>query len=393
MTTLSDPLLEGHVRHYANFAEADRTRILAAVIKNYARSVDPSDPGRYAQWQAAVDDLANPLNDGLVRSHAQRLAQRNRPPANFGARSLLSEIGAAVQQTAMTAEEQLGLALDMHEQGLAPVLTYAFNLWVATAADPKTLGRRLAELTIMGLYRLAEAQKPPPDTTLLGSGSAADVIRTGGRVHKYPRNYAAREVLLPLEFANYQVLAQTCLHDRVATNAVFDPSTRILSHDFVPGNDGESMLRTGCPPNLQQRSDLRSLHAALLCELPEHHLVLDLHPGNFVWNPTSARWVLVDIGPIPVVGSEEYAAEDFTAYYIHTWQNRLAREHAEPIRSIDFSLIPMADAVPSRPDYEPYGGRQAVLHDLVTAGMSVVDVDSARFWRRSRRSTPGSGSK
>ncbi|MEV0774051.1 hypothetical protein [Nocardia salmonicida] len=360
MTTLPDTLLEGHVRHYANFAEPDRTRILAAVIKNYARSVDPSDPGRYAQWQAAVEDLANPLNEDLVRSHARRLAQRTRPPPKFGARSLLSEIGAAVQQTAMTAEKQLGLALDMHEHGLAPVLTYAFNLWIATAADPKTVGRRLAELTVMGLYRLAEAQKPPPDTTRIGSGSAADVIRTGGQVCKYPRNYAAREVLLPLEYANYQILAQTCLSDRIPTDADFDPGTRTLSHDYVPGDDGESILRSGSPPNLQQQSDLRSLHAALLRELPAHRLILDLHPGNFVWNRASARWVLVDIGPIPVVGSEEYATEDFTAYYAHTWQNRLTREREEPIRSIDYSLEPVVDAVPSRPNHDPYDVGQAV---------------------------------
>ncbi|PKV80478.1 hypothetical protein [Nocardia fluminea] len=338
MTTLPDSLLEGHVRHYANFAEPDRTRMLAAVIKNYARSVDPSDPGRYAQWQAAVDDLANPLNEDLVLSHARRLAQRTRPPPKFGTGSLLSEIGAAVQQTAMTAEEQLGLALDMHEHGLGPVLTYAFNLWIARAADPKTVGRRLTELTVMGLYRLAEAQKPPPDTTLIGSGSAADVIRTSGRVHKYPRNYAAREVLLPLEFANYQVLTQTCLHDRIATNAAFDASTRILYHDYVPGDDGESMLRSGFWPNRQQQKDLRSLHGALRCELPERRLVLDLHPGNFVWDAARARWVLIDIGPIPVVGSEEYGVDSFTSYYTHTWLNRLDREHAEPIRSIDYSV-------------------------------------------------------
>lgn len=347
MTTLPDTLLEGHIRHYANFSEADRTRILAAVIKNYARSVDTSDPGRYAQWQAAIRDLTYPLTKELVESHAGRLAKRAGRPPNFGAQSLLADIGAAAQQTAMTAEEQLGLALDMHEQGLAPALTYAFNLWVTCTVEPKTVGRRLAELTVMGLYRLAEAQNPPPDTVLLGSGSAADVIRTGARVCKHPRNYAAREVLLPLEFANYQILAQTCLHDRIPTNAAFEPSTRILCHDYVPGDDGESMLRSGFWPNLQQREDLRSLHSALLCELPEHRLVLDLHPGNFVWDASNARWVLVDIGPIPVVGSEEYGVEDFPVYYTHTWVNRLAREHAEPIRSIDYSVGFSADLAPS----------------------------------------------
>ncbi|MFD6221205.1 hypothetical protein [Nocardia asteroides] len=349
MTALPDTLLEGHIRHYANFSEADRTRILAAVVKNYARSVNTSDPGRYAQWQAAIHELTNPLTGELVESHAGRLAQRAGLPPTFGVRSLLADIGAAAQQTAMTAEEQLGLALDMHERGLAPVLTYAFNVWVTSAVEPMTVGRRLAELTVMGLYRLAESQRPSPGTTLLGSGSAADVIHTGTRVCKQPRNYAAREVLLPLEFANYQILARTCLHDRIPTNAAFEPSTRILCHDYVPGDDGESMLRSGCRPNLQQREDLRSLYGDLLCELPEHRLVLDLHPGNFVWDATSARWVLIDIGPIPVVGSEEYGVAGFPDYYTHTWLNRLAREHAEPIRSIDYSIGSSADVAPSSP--------------------------------------------
>ncbi|MGQ4600798.1 hypothetical protein [Nocardia sp. R6R-6] len=340
MTTLPDEVLQGHLRHYADFAEADRTRILAAIIKNYGRSVDHSDLDRSTQWHTAIQNLStNPLTAELVESTARLLSNRAAgPPSKFRARSLLTDIGAAVQQVPVSAEQQLGLALDLHKQGLAPVLTYAFNRWIIPAVEPQAVGRRLAELTVMGLYRLAEADAAATDATLLTSGSAADVIRTGSRVGKHPRNYAAREVLLPLEFANYQALAQTRLHDRIPANADFEPTTKTLHHDYVPGSDGESILRSGFLPNPRQRTDLEYLHSALLRDLPEHRLPLDLHPGNFVWNAAEDRWVLVDIGPIPVIGSEEYFVEDFSAYYTHTWLNRLTREHAEPIRSIDYSV-------------------------------------------------------
>ncbi|WP_280253496.1 hypothetical protein [Nocardia abscessus] len=346
MTTLPDEVLEDHLRHYAAFAEADRARILAAIIKNYGRSIDHSDLDRNTQWRAAVQDLTtSPLTAELVESTARLLSNRAAgPPPKFRARSLLSDIGTAVQQVPLSAEQHLGLALDMHEQGFAPVLTYAFNQWITPSIEPKAVGRCLAELTVMGLYRLAEAYKSATDATLLGSGSAADVIRTGSRVRKHPRNYAAREVLLPLEFANYHILAQTRLHDRIPADADFDPTTKTLHHDYVPGRDGEAILRSGFLPNPQQRADLRCLHSALLRELPEHGLVLDLHPGNFVWDADGDRWVLVDIGPIPVIGSEEYFIEDFSAYYTNTWLNRLNRERAEPIRSIDYSIELPIDA-------------------------------------------------
>ncbi|MBF6169554.1 hypothetical protein IU486_33270 [Streptomyces gardneri] len=345
MTTLPDQVLENHLRHYAAFAEADRTRILAAVIKNYGRSVDNSDLDRNTQWRAAVQDLTtSPLTAELVESTARLLSNRSantRP--KFRAQSFLADIGAAVQQVPSSAEQQLGLALDMHEQGIAPVLTYAFNQWVTTGVEPKAVGRCLAELTVMGLYRLANAHEAATDATLLASGSTAAVIRTRERVHKHPRNYAAREVLLPLEFTNYQILAKTCLHDRIPANADFDPTTKILHHDYVPGRDGEAILRSGLLPNPQQETDLKHLHSALLRELREHSLVLDLHPGNYVWNAARDRWVLVDIGPIPLIGSEEYFIEDFSAYYTHTWLNRLTRERAEPVRSIDYSVGPLID--------------------------------------------------
>lgn len=340
MTSLPDVVLEGHLRQYAAFSDADRTRILAAVIKNYGRSVDRSDPNRRARWQAAAHDLTTmPLTKELVESHAHRLSIRVAGPRSaLGPHSLLADIGAAVQQTPMSAEYQLGLALDMHEQGLAPVLAYAFNRWITSAHASKAIGQDLAELTIMGLYRLAGEQPTVIDPSLLASGSAAHVIRTGTRVRKHPKNYAAREVLLPLEFVNYQVLARTGLRDRIPPDAEFDPATQTLHHAYVPGTDGESILRTRCCPNPQQRADLRSLYSALLCELPAQGLVLDLHPGNFVWDIEGDRWVLIDIGPIPRIGSEEYFVEDFGTYYTHTWLNRLIREYVEPIRSIDYNV-------------------------------------------------------
>ncbi|MGW4715369.1 hypothetical protein [Nocardia sp. NPDC004260] len=340
MTTIPNEVLEAHLRHYAAFAEADRTRILAAVIKNYGRSVDHSDLDRDTQWRAAVQDLTtSPLTAGLVESTARLLSNRaTGPRPKFRSQSLLADIGAAVQHVPLSAGHQLGLALDMHEQGFAPVLTYAFNQWVTAGVEAKTVGRRLAELTVMGLYRLAEAHEATTDAALLGSGSAADVIRTGSRVRKHPRNYAAREVLFPLEFANYRLLAQTRLHDRIPANADFQRTTKTLCHDYVPGRDGEAILKSGFLPNQQQRIDLRRLHSALLRELLEHGLVLDLHPGNFVWDADGDRWVLIDIGPIPFIGSDEYFTEDFSAYYTNTWLNRLTRERAEPIRSIDYDI-------------------------------------------------------
>ncbi|MFJ2834276.1 hypothetical protein ACIO52_02825 [Nocardia sp. NPDC087230] len=343
----ADEVLEGHLRKYAELAQSDRTRILAAVVRNYARSVDHSDPDRFALWQTASNELTRPLTSELVESRARRLAIRGGRRREFGGRSLLSSIGDAIQRAPVTAEHHLRVALDLHDRGVAPVLTYAFNRWFDSTVEPQVAGRRLAELTIMGLYRLAGEQKPRSNAEVLASGAAADVIHTGAGVCKHPRNLAAREVLLPLEFINYKILAQTALRNRIPGNADFTPDTATLRRDYVHGVSGESMLAAGTLPNSQQRADLRSMHGDLLRELPENELSLDLHPGNFVWDHRHGRWVLVDLGPIPVIGSEEYATADFTAYYSHTWLNRLSRERAEPIRSIDYRVGASSDSTPN----------------------------------------------
>ncbi|MGO4613002.1 hypothetical protein AB4305_03495 [Nocardia sp. 2YAB30] len=337
--SLDDNHLESLLRHYASFDEPDQARILATVIKNYRRSIHDDDRARQHRWESEGHELTK---TGVALARVTAIANQisGHTPAVHNSRrssTLLADLGTAVAGQPLTAEAQLGLAVALHANGLPPLLTYAFNAWQVHARSPTDLGRRLAELMVMGLYRLAEQTDPTHTGLLLGSGAVAEVVQTpDGRVTKLPKNYAARVVLLAEEFTNYRILACAGLGERIPRDARYDVCTQSLSHEYVRGQDGETILRDRNELTPQQRDDLRDLHQRLCGVTAKDGLVLDLHPGNFVWDNHSKRWILVDLGPVPSIGSEEYFDVCFEDYYQGTWLDRLEREQLEPIRSVDY---------------------------------------------------------
>lgn len=66
---------------------------------------------------------------------------------------------------------------------------------------------------------------------------------------------------------------------------------------------------------------------------------LDVHPGNFVWEPNLKRWFFIDLGLIPYIGSDYYYKWDsFEKYYQHVWETRLwQKKHTGKILRLCFS--------------------------------------------------------
>lgn len=341
MTVLDDARLAMLLRSYGTFGSDDQARILAIVVKNYRRSIRADDRARAARWDNAFDEVSNRRRDlSHVLATADHLsggvpALRLRP----GSLGLLADLGAAVASLPPVGEPHLGLALALHGHGLSPVIAYSFNAWQVDADSSLLLGRRLAELAVMGLYRLVEERAAVRPGIALASGAVADLVRSsGGRVTKLPRNYAARTVLLPGEYENFGRLACAGLDDRIPGRVSFDTGAAALSRDYIEGTSGETVLRERRELSPRQHADLRDLHGLLLGVMKDGGSILDLHPGNFVWNEQRGRWILVDLGSVPRTGAEEYTQESFDAYFQYTWLDRLRREHDEPIRSLDYDL-------------------------------------------------------
>ena len=340
---LDDARLGSLLRCYSTFRDSDRSRILSAVVKNYRRTIGTEDRVRAARWERALHELIHGrLILARVVDVATVLGGDSTPIMDLRRDSptLVADLGAAVAALPPAAEPHLSLAVALHNLGLAPMLAYAFNAWQVEANSPLELGRRLGELAVMGLYRLAQAQAATCAAgPVVASGAIADVVRSSGdRVTKLPRNYAARAVLLPEEYENFGRLARAGLGDRIPGGASFDSGSASLSRDYVHGLDGEAILGERQQLSPHQRSDLGKLYLRLQHAMTSGGLRLDLHPGNFVWDKGFQRWILVDLGPIPVIGSEEYIGSSFDDYYRHTWLDRRWREQTEPIRSLDYTV-------------------------------------------------------
>ncbi|WP_433194445.1 hypothetical protein ACQP1G_37700 [Nocardia sp. CA-107356] len=356
--SLDDARLESLLRCYSTFRDSDRSRILTAVVKNYRRSIGADNPVWAERWERALHKLTDGrLTLTQVVVLATDLSGESTPIMELRRDSptLLADLGAVVSTLPLSAKPQLSLAVALHNLGLPPLLTYAFNDWQVEASSPLELGRRLGELAVMGLYRLAETHATTCAAgPVLASGAIADVVRSSGdRVTKLPRNYAARAVLLPEEYENFGRLARAGLGDRIPGGASFDAGTASLSRDYVEGPDGEAVLRSEQELSPSQRADLGKIYDRLQETMTNTGLVLDLHPGNFIWDKGIQRWILVDLGPIPVIGSAEYTGSSFDDYYRHTWLNRRWREQTEPIRSLDYNVERTPE---SGGGIEPVGG-------------------------------------
>jgi hypothetical protein len=73
----------------------------------------------------------------------------------------------------------------------------------------------------------------------------------------------------------------------------------------------------------------------------------DIHPGNIKWDDERGRWVLVDLGPMPVIGADYFPRNSFARYFRKIWLDLHHLMKAVPIRSLDIE-IPMSLS-PTRP--------------------------------------------
>ena len=67
-------------------------------------------------------------------------------------------------------------------------------------------------------------------------------------------------------------------------------------------------------------------------------IILDIHPGNFIWSEDKKKWILIDVGAIPEIGSDYYEFEKFEDYFDFVWKKRERMMKEQPIRSMDFGI-------------------------------------------------------
>ncbi|WP_433661104.1 hypothetical protein ACQPW1_02175 [Nocardia sp. CA-128927] len=331
---------------YQGCSIVEKNSMFFLLLKNYMWSLKPCRFKDRLRGELIVlhrtlhDDDAVPR---LVRNVCGPQNGLRAPKLNEAAtlRDVVDTVTFLARQRDHKVRACLRLANAMHLAGLCPLMCYSFGRWQLSENTTVRQVRELIEFSVMTLYRVAarDSTSDAAERVLINSdGSNSDIYASPDRlrVYKVPKNMAAFEFLSEQEYGIAKFLRSTALAPYVAADYAYDPARRVISHELIEGRTGEHYLLPDTGLTAQQ---VRSLEVFYYRHRSLYNMVLlDIHPGNFIWNERAACWTLIDLGAIPTIGREYYEHETYSDYLFHIWQQRRHYMAQHPIRSLDFSI-------------------------------------------------------
>jgi hypothetical protein len=343
--------LFGRLGLYSTLPPHQQERLLLAAAYNDLRIVVDDTALRQRQSIQILDyarELAKPGGKLSVGIH---LTQREwREGIITGSEQLLTTPGFKPWERAAA------LNVWLTEEGMCPLVHFAFERWFEIGSYgrplPADIVDDLADLSTTFLYRLVPVKQGTVAGTRMGTGAYSHVhLCDDGTVLKIPRNLAARAFASHDEHVASLYAASSQLAPFIPNHFGYQEDTGIIRREFVPGTMGVDLLTTRAfreaPFALDQ---LEHIYKAS-CEIYRTDGInFDIHPGNIKWNPDAGRWVLVDLGPMPVIGADYFPRDGFARYFQKIWLDLHYLMKTVPIRSLDIEVPwPISPAQPSRP--------------------------------------------
>lgn len=238
--------------------------------------------------------------------------------------------------------KSLVINFQLYENGFCPLIFYSFGKWIDLKGINENQTRKIIEFSIMSLYKVVQVDtEDPQDIKLNNKGSVSNIYVSLGEngkktLWKVPKTIASISFLSEQEYEIYQKLLKTDLKEFIAKDYAYNTEQKVLSHEFIEGEDGEYYLFNNMITT-EQKNSLRKfyeVYSSRSCK----NIILDIHPGNFVWSSEEKKWVIIDLGAIPEIGSEYYNFKTFEEYYNFIWIQRRAMMRKYPIRSMDFGI-------------------------------------------------------
>lgn len=219
---------------------------------------------------------------------------------------------------------------------LCLLVLYAFG---AKQLNPiKNKLSEVIELSLFYFYRLIDLNYDGyyldnEDNTIEYAGTTSYFFIKDKKIYKYPKNLASRLYIIKQEYEHAIYLKKTSMKEFVVDHYSLDEERAILGHKFEEGNNGEYYLFNK-KISQEQIDSLRNFYENYITRTNKD-IILDIHPGNFIWDNLKNKWYLIDVGPIPYIGREYYEYSFFEEYFNHIWIRRLERMEKYPIRSIN----------------------------------------------------------
>lgn len=230
---------------------------------------------------------------------------------------------------------------EMHNQGICPFLLFSFGEchW---NRDRYMFARENAEFCLMYLYRTVSYQMPydiSSSICISGEGATSNVYMSSDKsiVIKVPKTYASYNYLLQQEYENLIELKKTSIKYFLPEQYNFDFKSHCLSHERIVGDSAEDYLFHNISFEKNQIESLKKFYESYM-NRENRDLILDIHPGNFIWSSSKKQWFLIDLGSLPFIGKEYYEFYSFDEYFQSIWLQREQIMKRYPIRSIDFEI-------------------------------------------------------
>lgn len=333
LCNLSDDLLFEYMKSYSKFEISDKNKINFLVFKNHLMYLKENNFKKYNYYYKFLSDILCGNNQFLNNTSQIYISN---------IQNIYDIFNNIMKKEETFFEDSIALNNILISNGLCPLILYAFNNIIFKYPISKNDIKEIIEFSIMSLYRTVSFQTSSNilfdnNFSLFNKdGAISDIYLKDNKIFKYPKTAASNLFLMQQEKEAYDYLNKTDLKYFLAENYFFDNDNKIIIHDFVSGKNGEYYLFNHITFSDEQLISLKKFYKLYLGI--SKNIILDIHPGNFIWDEINKKWIIIDLGVLPTIGREYYDYNSFEKYFENIWLKREETMKKIPIRSLDFEL-------------------------------------------------------
>ncbi len=344
LSKLSEKELIEYMKLYSKCTVKQKNELFFITLKNHLMFLKKNSLKAYGENYKYLKNLLDNLeSNDIIESIREKNNISLYAHLNDSLGEILNLIKTCDTEYKDNYSKSLAINFSLYENGMCPLIFYSFGKWIDLGNLEENELRNIMEFSMMSLYKIIHTKiKETQNEQLEDKGSVSKIIlrtKTNKKkiVYKIPKSLGSKEILSQQEYDIYRELITTDMKDFMAKDYSFDEKEKILSHEFIEGNDGEYYLFNHIQLTNEQEESLRRFYD-VYSNRKRKDIILDIHPGNFVWSEQRKQWIIVDLGAIPEIGSDYYKFEQFEGYYDFVWKQRETMMKKVPIRSMDFDI-------------------------------------------------------
>lgn len=344
LSELSEKDLIEYMKLYSKCTVKQKNKLFFITLKNHLMFLKKNSLKAYGENYIYLKYLLDNLESSDI---LEIIREKNNIPVYAHPIDSIEEILDLIQECDTEYKDNysksLAINISLYEKNMCPLIFYSFGKWIDLRNLGETELRNIMEFSMMSLYKIIHTKmQETSNEQLEDKGSVSRIIlraKTNKKkiAYKIPKSLGSKEILAQQEYDIYKELITTDMKDFMAKDYMFDEKEKILSHEFIEGNDGEYYLFNHIQLTSEQEESLRKFYD-VYSNRKRKDIILDIHPGNFIWSEERKQWIIVDLGAIPEIGSDYYKFEQFEGYYDFVWKQRETMMKKVPIRSMDFGM-------------------------------------------------------